>query len=84
MTSDFTVAWQFSQREQLFVFVTDQTPRHPPKYCINLNGLGYILGDLFQQTHLVTLMEAEKKYRPGSSLKLVFFRFVLQHVTKNQ
>jgi hypothetical protein len=27
MASDFTVAWQFSQREQLFCFfVTDQTP----------------------------------------------------------
>jgi hypothetical protein len=29
MASDFTVTWQFSQREQLFFFsitVTDQTP----------------------------------------------------------
>jgi hypothetical protein len=31
MTSDFTVALQLSQREQLFVSVTDQTPRHAPK-----------------------------------------------------
>jgi hypothetical protein len=27
MASEFTVTWQFSQREQLFVFVTDQTSR---------------------------------------------------------
>jgi hypothetical protein len=26
MASDFSVAWQFSQREQLFSFVTHQTP----------------------------------------------------------
>jgi hypothetical protein len=26
MASDFTVTWQYSQREQLF-FVADQTPR---------------------------------------------------------
>jgi hypothetical protein len=25
-SSDFTVAWQYSQREQLFVFISDQTP----------------------------------------------------------
>jgi hypothetical protein len=28
MASDFTVTWQYSQREQLFFFVTEQTP-HP-------------------------------------------------------
>jgi hypothetical protein len=27
MASDFTVTWQFSQREPLFFFILDQTPR---------------------------------------------------------
>jgi hypothetical protein len=32
MASDFSVTWQFSQREKLVSFVTDQTPRPKVQY----------------------------------------------------
>jgi hypothetical protein len=43
MASDFSDAWQFSPREQLIFFVTDQTPRQFPVILLihHLVGRGY-------------------------------------------
>jgi hypothetical protein len=49
MASDFTVAWQFSQREPLF-FVIDQTPCPMGSFLSNKSSPKYISSPNFRAT----------------------------------